>query len=390
MDLQTSEMSSPLRILVLTRSYPAVDDLYQYPFVHRRVLAYRAAGHEVGVFRPNSGPTERHEFEGVSCYSGDPDAFRSFADELRPDVIAAHGLSETMWSSLKETMGVPVRAWLHGSEIPGIFRVRAEGIRDAATRDAALDAADARSAFWRNLLKTASAPRLVFVSQSAAELMREDVGEVLHRSSYDLIPNPIDTDLFSYAPRHPEQRFSILSIRPYECPSRGNDLAVTAVKLLAERSGFERLQFTFIGEGPLFEETLAPIANFQNVTLRRGFATQQQIASEHSRHGIFLVPTRLDTQGVSRDEAMASGLVPVTNSIPVIREFVDDNCAGLAQPNDALGLADEIWRMTADANLFLRRSAAAAKKIHLERSNERIIPAELSLLARAAHGHAQA
>ena len=41
-----------MRILVLTRSYPAPGDLYQYPFVHRRVLAYARAGHEVVVFRP--------------------------------------------------------------------------------------------------------------------------------------------------------------------------------------------------------------------------------------------------------------------------------------------------------------------------------------------------
>jgi glycosyltransferase involved in cell wall biosynthesis len=36
------------------------------------------------------------------------------------------------------------------------------------------------------------------------------------------------------------------------------------------------------------------------------------------------VPSRTDTQGVSRDEAMSSGLVPVTNAVAAIPEFVDD------------------------------------------------------------------
>jgi glycosyltransferase involved in cell wall biosynthesis len=82
---------------------------------------------------------------------------------------------------------------------------------------------------------------------------------------------------------------------------------------------------------------------------------------------------------------MASGLVPVTSAIPVVREFVDEDCAGLAAPDDASGLAEEIWRMAEDPELFLRRSASAADRIRDERSNELIIPAELELLASAVH-----
>jgi glycosyltransferase involved in cell wall biosynthesis len=146
---------------------------------------------------------------------------------------------------------------------------------------------------------------------------------------------------------------------------------------------FERLRFTFIGDGPLFEQTLAPISNLPNVRIRREFLTQANITGEHKRHGVFLVPTRLDTQGVSRDEAMSSGLVPVTNAIPVVREFVDQETAGLAAPDDSLGLADEIWRMVEDPDLYLRRSAAAAERVRRERGHGKIIPMELTLLAEA-------
>ena len=50
----------------------------------------------------------------------------------------------------------------------------------------------------------------------------------------------------------------------------------------------------------------------------------------HKKNGIFMVPTRLDSQGVSRDEAMSSGLVPITNNVAAIPEFVDDTCGMLA------------------------------------------------------------
>lgn len=35
----------------------------------------------------------------------------------------------------------------------------------------------------------------------------------------------------------------------------------------------------------------------------------------------FWFPTRMDTQGVSRDEAMCSGLVPITNKVAAVPEF---------------------------------------------------------------------
>jgi glycosyltransferase involved in cell wall biosynthesis len=80
---------------------------------------------------------------------------------------------------------------------------------------------------------------------------------------------------------------------------------------------------------------------------------------------------------------MSSGLVPVTNAISVVREFVDQETAGLATPDDSLGLADEIWRMVEDPDLYLRRSAAAAERVRRERGHGKIIPMELTLLAEA-------
>jgi hypothetical protein len=96
-----------------------------------------------------------------------------------------------------------------------------------------------------------------------------------------------------------------------------------------------------------------------------------------------MVPSRLDTQGVSRDEAMASGLVPATNRIPAILEFVDDRCAALANADDASGLADAVLAMLDDPALFLRRSAAAAERVRKQSGHVKVIPLELKLLAEA-------
>src|SRR5215470_9889708 len=212
-----SAARTPLRILVLTRSYPAAGDLYQYPFVHRRVLAYRAAGHEVAVFRPIESGVGRHEFEGITCNGGDPEAFRAFAEKWEPDVIAAHGFSEAMWPALKDIGTIPVRAWLHGSEIPAFFRRKAEAVADPGERQHQLSAVAERCAFWNRLLEDLPPTlKLVFVSNSAVGLAREDWGERLHEHQFEIVPNPIDTDLFTYVPKEPDDRFAILMIRPFD------------------------------------------------------------------------------------------------------------------------------------------------------------------------------
>jgi glycosyltransferase involved in cell wall biosynthesis len=375
-----------VRICVVTRSYPSPGNLYQYPFVHRRVLAYGAAGHDVSVFRPGEGDTaSAHDFEGVTCLTGNASALRRFAASWKPEVIAAHGLSEAMWEVLRPVAGeIPVRAWLHGSEIPEFMRRKAL-VTAAPERASALEAVKVRCDFWNGLL--GSLPpglKLVFVSEVSVDMARVDWGSRLANDDYAIVPNPIDTGLFQYRPKAPGDRLRVLLIRPFDSQTYANDLAVEAVARLA--SARPELRFTIIGDGPLFESTLAPLRGLAAVEMQRRFLAQEEIAEQHRRHGIFLVPTRLDTQGVSRDEAMASGLVPVTNAIPAVREFVDEGCAAIAPPDDSAALAESIVEMIGRPQLFLERSRAAADRIRRERSNTVIIPRELALLEEAAHG----
>src|SRR5690606_878219 len=90
-----------------------------------------------------------------------------------------------------------------------------------------------------------------------------------------------------------------------------------------------------------------------------------------------LVPTRGDTQGVARDEAMASGLVPVTNSVGAVPEFVDDGCAVLAPPEDAEAMAAGIVSLLADPMKFKRMSAAAAARARTQSGIDDVIAREI-------------
>ena len=378
-------MPAPLRILVVTRSYPAAGNLYQYPFVHRRVLAYLAEGHHVAVFRPDTAHAGSYEHEGVTCIEGWRGQLDRVRNDFRPDVLAVHGLSEQLTPVLEGILGaVPICAWLHGSEIPEFAR-RKGMLMAGSQRETALSLVEDRCAFWREFLgRWPERFRLVFPSFAAVAMAREDLGQALVGDRLSVIPNPIDTDLFSYSRKADELRLAILMIRPFDSASYGNDLAVRAIELLKGREQFERLRFTLVGDGSLHDETVGPVRSLPNVTIEQRFLVQEEIAALHRSHGIFLVPTRLDTQGVSRDEAMASGLVPVTNRVAAVPEFVDESCGMLAGPEDSPGLAEGLWRLVQDSALFEQLSAAAAQRVRRQTGHKLIIPQELNLLHEAA------
>ncbi|OYU33839.1 FkbM family methyltransferase [Novosphingobium sp. PASSN1] len=375
-------------VLVLGKQYPAYDDLYRYGFVHSRVRGYRKAGQRADVFRiSNDQPFAFREFEGIDIVQANQDFLDLVLRQQRHEHVFVHLLDKFMWDILERHLDqVKITVWVHGAEIRAWQRRSAEFARfEDSERDRQMRLADQRLAFWR---KVAANPHpnlsFVFVSETLRREAEEDLGISLQGERFAVIHNFIDGNLFAYQPKQAEDRHAVLSIRPFAAITYGNDLTVEAIRLLSQRPGFDRLSFTLIGDGELFEETVAPLRGMTNVTLERRFVTQAEIAQQHGRNGIFLCPTRLDSQGVSRDEAMASGLVPVTTNISAVPEFVDDTCGVLASPESPEELADAIERLVADPDLFLRLSAAAAARVRAQSGFAETIERELSLLQAAA------
>jgi glycosyltransferase involved in cell wall biosynthesis len=258
---------------------------------------------------------------------------------------------------------------------------RRDNFENEQQRDVAKVQSEARMRFWRGLLrKIPENLKLIFVSNFLAEVVMEDLGFRLPKNHYEVVHNPIDTDLFAYHPKPTEQRKKILSIRPYASRTYANDLSVKAILALTGKSYFKDLEFRMIGDGKLFEEVLAPLCGFSNVYIEKRFLTHAEIAALHREYGIFLCPTRMDTQGVSRDEAMASGLVPVTNGVAAIPEFVDDSCGILAPGEDAEAMARGIALLYEQPQKFAAMSEAAAKRVRAQSDAQRVIRAELAVI----------
>ncbi len=368
--------------LVLTNHYPTYDDLYRNAFVHSRVRGYRQRGTDVDVFRLRTETQlSFHEFKGTEVITGSNEALRRLLAAGQYESVMVHFLDENMWNVLASAPAhTRILVWMHGAEVAPWWR-RAFNFATDAELSAAKTASDERVGFWRRFVE-ANDPRVhfVFVSRWYAQAVMDDLGVVLDESRYSIIHNPIDTDLFAYRPKDADARFEVLCVRPFASRKYANDLAVEAILKLRNRPWFEQMTFDIFGDGPLFDETVAPVRGLPNVHLTRGFLTQSQIAEQHAQHGIFLVPSRDDTQGVSRDEAMASGLVPVTSAVTAIPEFVDHDCAILAPMDDADELAAGIARLVEQPEEFLRMSKAAAARVRSQSDAADILTAELNLI----------
>lgn len=381
---RTASVISRGEALIISYQYPDYNDLYKYGFVHSRLRAYHDQGFRTDVIRyQRLGEYTYREYEGIDITDANIASIQAAYSSGAYRHVGVHVLSEPeLWDCIKDHLdSVATTIWVHGSEIQPWWR-RASNYSTDARRAKAQASSNLRVDMWREVLTTKHPNlRIVFVSRSQYQMALRDLG-LSHSEigKIHVIGNYINSQKFVYSPKPDVQRKRILSIRPYVSSVYANDLAVKAVLELANRPIFSELEFLFIGDGPLFDETLSGIKHFSNVKIEKGFIPQDKIAELHKDYGVFLVPTRMDSQGVSRDEAMASGLVPVTNAVAAVPEFTDPSCAFAVPPEDYIALADAVEKLATDQDLFQRMSAAAAARVRHQSSIEQTISKEIQLL----------
>jgi glycosyltransferase involved in cell wall biosynthesis len=370
--------------LLVTGQYPSYTDLYRNAFVHRRIAGYKSKGLAVDLLRINPYLKEGfEEFQGIDVVMGSCYTLESALASDSYDSILVHFMTENIWNVLKNYIGrVKVYIWIHGAEIQPWWRrefnTSSQDERDKAVADSLL-----RQALWNEIFASDQANlHYVFVSKYFANEVAQDYSLDLEKLNYSVIHNFIDTDLFNNPPKTVEKRKRILSIRPFASRKYANDLTAKTILALSNKPFFKELEFRIIGDGQLFEETMAPLRIFENVILEKRFITQENIVSIQREFGLFLTPTRMDSQGVSRDEAMSSGLVPLTNNVAAIPEFVDETCAILAPEEDYIALANGIEYLYEHPEVFLKMSKAAAARVRKQTSFEYTIAKEIALILR--------
>lgn len=370
--------------LIIANQYPSYDDLYRYGFLHSRVRAYIQHGLSVEVFRVRRYDFNFKEFENVDITTGSLELLDNSLAIGHVQRVLVHLLDEDMWSVLvKHIDRVPVIVWVHGVEIQS-WKRRQFNFSNGNSRIMShqIRMSEQRKEFWLSILKNPHPNlHLVFVSNIFYKEVLEDLEiHSLPSQLYSIIHNFVDSNIFTCYEKKPEHRLRILSIRSFANQKYANDITVKTILELSTFPFFKDLSFRIVGDGKLFEETVAPLRCLKNVHITQGFLSQPEIAELQKEYGIFLCPTRWDSQGVSRDEAMASGLVPVTNDVGAVSEFVDDSCGCLAPPEDHIELARAIKYLYENPDKFLKLSKAASLRVRKQSNFKQTISREIDLI----------
>lgn len=376
------------RHLVVANDYPDVGREYGNGFVHRRLKHYTAAGVHVDVvLAAPSLPPRIYEYDGVRVLSGHGPEISEVLARQDYHSISVHFLNALMWEHLRaHAADTPVHVFLHGYECDRWIR-RVFNFASGTELERAVDRTLRLQRFWQAVTRDPAQPAsYIFVSDWWRRAVTDDMGVVFPATRSQIIHNFIDTDLFRYVPKPADQRFRILWVRSAASRKYGNDLAIQALQRLAEGRHWKDVEVTVIGDGTYFHEFEEALGHHGNVRIERRFVSQEEVAALHRSHGLLLVPSRLDSQGVSRDEAMSSGLVPVTNLVTAIPEFVDEGCAVVAGPEDADILARGMERVMDDPQLFAELSRAATERAFRQCSAAPTVLRELEVMGLSADG----
>lgn len=284
-----------------------------------------------------------------------------------------------MFNSFIKDSICPIYIWVHGSEALGWYR-RLFNLTNLKEFLAYVKNNTLQLAGLRQIIRHSNQSgkiKFIFVSNWMKRITEHDTFSKIKQA--EIIPNPIDTEIFEYIPKEKEKRMKILLIRPFDSRKYANDLAIKAIQELSKRPFFKYLEISIYGRGKYFSSLTDRIKDYPNVTLMNAFIEHTKIPTIHQEYGIFLCPTRQDAQGVSMCEAMSSGLVVITSDNTAIPEFVENNNTGLLT-HSPKEIANKIEFLYYHPESFSRISKQASTRIRQIAGHINVIQREMALL----------
>ncbi|MDJ0768354.1 MAG: glycosyltransferase family 4 protein [Ilumatobacter sp.] len=373
----------PPAIMVICPRYPGGRYPYGGEFVRARVRRYAEYGirTHVVVTDLNGRRVRTSVVDGVKVHRTSREMVAGLVDQLEPVLIGVHHMEPALWEVLQPFAStLPFVVWVHGFEARD-WRELAFNFDEDYLRE--------HREFLDELNRTRrSAMSEVFESENihtvfVSHFMQGIAEDFVRRPPRHphVIPNVVDDEVFPYRERSAEQRRRVLWVRSFNARNYANDLSRDAVLRLADSDHFAEMHVTIVGDGKYFDECTGPLHELDNVTISRGFVSPERLAELHGDHGVMLVPSRWDSQGLTSLEAMSSGLVPVTTAVAAVPEYVPEDAGVLCPPEDAACLAEAVLALQDDPDQFLERSRRAAAAVRASCGVERTIGAECELVA---------
>ena len=372
-------------VLVITPTYPSYNNLYYSAFVHSRSLEYKKQGiqFQIASIASYNWYESVYTIDGIEVLQGGYRLLKELLNTRRHKCIVVHFMDEQLAAIFDEYLDDNDQMVFicHGPETT--YRFLENLTRPYFTKPNVYPQHEAlferKDEFVKKYSKKDNV-EWVFVSDWLKDFSEKQ--QCLKFKNSTVISNVINESLFPYIPKQAEDRKKILVLRKFEnIQIHAVDQSINTILELSKRDFFDQLTFEIYGDGDYFDVLTAPIKKFPNVYLHRTFIPNNKIADIHRNFGIFLIPSRHDTQGVAMGEAASSGLVVVGTAVTCIPYFMQqERFHTLAEPEDAVGLADIIERLYRNPNEFLKISRELSEFVRKNFGVEQTVNKEIKLI----------
>ncbi len=353
-------------------------------FAHRRVIKYAENKINIEAFGYiENASFDEYEYQGIQVYEGGMLELQHLLASRTYKKILIHFVGKAVMYCIYKAkkMETQMIVWCHGYEVMPWFRTWFNYTNDEIEQYSEMwNREDGkRKEFLRELFRLTNI-HFIFVSSYLKERVKKFVGEL--PINYSIIHNFIDSEFYAVPDKQPESRQRILSIKSHMTRMYANDLIVKVIFELAKKDFFPRLTFELYGDGILFEENFEELRkrNYSNVHIHKEFLNQEQMRELFGRNGIFLSPTRADSQQVISGEAMSAGMAVITCNVGAINEFMNEECASLFEYENYFMMAEEIEYLYFHPEEYLKKCKNARIRAEKQCGYDNTIQKEIDLI----------
>jgi glycosyltransferase involved in cell wall biosynthesis len=211
--------------------------------------------------------------------------------------------------------------------------------------------------------------------------LAEHVGRRVPAERIHLLPNGVDTDLFTPAPRPSSARRSILYVGRLSSEKNLGALVEASAKL----AGRFDVVLRFVGDGPMraslqaHAESVGVAAEFTPVVEHR------RLPAIFARADAFVLPSFTEGHPKVLLEAMSAGVPCVASNVGGNRAILTDGATGLLFDLDDPGaLADALARVLGDDALARRLGSEARAEVRERYDLGQLVAREIEVLRRVA------
>lgn len=347
-------VSVVLKIAIISSRYPSNEMPYNHMFVHMRAELMKKMGYDITILVPSSNK-KNYTYQGVTVFENLAVKLIDLVSEC--DLCYLHLLNinpfhkNNGWSIYKHILknNVPFAMYVHGVEVQKYgsrmfeFNYKFTDFLKWLRKDLLII-----PKIKHFVNKTKSRKNAIYIFPS--EWMRKDMEDNLavKLNDYHIIPNGISVDLFKFHDLY-EHKNKLLTLRPLTTKKYAVDVAIEVMRYLPEDFSLD-----IYGRGYRKQEyqNLIHKYNLTNrVRIIEEFVHRKDLNEFFSNYGVLLSPTRMDAQGVTMCEAMATGLLIATSNNTAIPEFVGDFETGVLS-NNPEELAEKIIKVTSNQSLY--------------------------------------